>query len=187
MLTLFWVTTSQTHEDKFVTVFLIKQLVGYSPEWPINRGLEGWLRRSRQFLEPSGKEYYFFHNQQGCHMFCTNLEILFSPSFAMQDSFFYIFFLHNFPPVFGAGAPPPPFTFLMVHPSRAANYSVSLPQSVGMRSHRLGAVWSHHLHKGGAFQRAHYPLNHYHKKQDNSYFLAALAHSFTSNQLSIQS
>ena len=38
-------------------------------------------------------------------------------------------------------------------------------------------VWSHNLHKGRAIQRAHYPLNHYYKEQDNSYFLAALAAS----------
>ena len=42
------------------------------------------------------------------------------------------------------------------------------------------------MHKGGAIQRAHYPLNHYDKERDNLYFLAALAHSFTSNQLSTQ-
>ena len=33
---------------------------------------------------------------------------------------------------------------------------------------------------------AHYPLNHYHEERHNSYFLAALAHSFTPKQLSTQ-
>ena len=53
--------------------------------------------------------------------------------------------------------------------------------------HSTEWVWSDNLDKGRAIQRAHYPLNHCHKERDNSYFLATLAHSFTSNQLNLHS
>ena len=67
------------------------------------------------------------------------------------------------------------------------NYSVSLPESVGMRSHLMGVVKP--VAQGWGYSKgtlAHYPLNHYDKQRDNSYFLATLAHSFTSNQLCTQ-
>ena len=62
-LTLYWVTTSQIIECKSVPVFSIEQSL--APEWPINRGLEGWLRSSRQYIEPFGQECTIKNMKEG--------------------------------------------------------------------------------------------------------------------------
>ena len=83
------------------------------------------------------KGMLFFHNQQGCKSFFSNLENLSFFSFAIQDSFLSNF---GFAGYFLLFFYPRPLIFVMVHPLCPANYSVSLPESVGMRSHLMGVV-----------------------------------------------
>ena len=63
------------------------------------------------FLE---RYVFFFHNQQGCKIFFSNLENLFLLPLQCRILFPYILVLHDFFPVYGLSLPP--FTFLMAHP-----------------------------------------------------------------------
>ena len=114
---------------------LLSNHLAISPEWSINRGLEGWLRRSWQYIQPFGQGctirkmkwgggggdpwkgvLLFFPNQQGCKIVFPTLKTFFSVSFAMQDSFFLDFGFARFFFRFLDFPLPPTSTFLMVHP-----------------------------------------------------------------------
>ena len=83
------------------------------------------------------KVCYFLTTSRGARVFFPTLKTFLSFPLQYRILFYEILVLQD---IFSCFFYPRPLTFVMVHPLCPANYSVSLPESVGMRSHLMGVV-----------------------------------------------